>query len=69
MHIFGLGFGELPHLLGSKQRERKNKREMERDNRDSKIKADSVLLLSLLAEHTCSQTTAGASSRVGQTAR
>lgn len=37
------------------------------DNRDSKIKADSVLLLSLLAERTCSPATAGASRTQGQT--
>lgn len=64
MHIFGRGFGELLHLVWSKQRERKSKR-----NRGSKIKADSVLLLGLLAERTCSQATAGASSRQGQTER
>ncbi len=69
MHIFGLGFGELLDLVGSKHRERKSKRDRERDNRDSKIKADSVLPPSLLAERTCSQATAGASSRQGQTER
>ena len=56
-------------LVRSKQRERQRMRDGEWDNGACKIKADSVLLLSLLAERTCSQATPGASSRQGQTER